>query len=126
VTSESQYNDTMKQGYESLRQINAVDAVMADLLFEKGFYSAEEIASAEVEDFASIRGIDEDKARELIAAAQAAVEENRRKVKEETTAAAASGEEAAPTDTDAATQNSTVPDGASETPEPPRDEPTAS
>jgi transcription termination/antitermination protein NusA len=134
VTSETKYNDTMKQGYESLRQIGGVDAGMADLLFEKGFYSAEELAGAEVEDFANVRGVGEEKARELIAAAQTAVEEERRKPKEpkQEDAADAPAENSAqtepdgPAQTEPPAQNATVSDEASETPEPTGEEPTAS
>ena len=36
----------MQKGYESLVQINGVGPSMADALFEKGLYSAEELANA--------------------------------------------------------------------------------
>ena len=42
---------------------------MADALYEKGLYSAEEISNATVEDLVQIRGIGEGKAEKLIAAA---------------------------------------------------------
>jgi N utilization substance protein A len=67
VNSETQYDESMKIGYESLKQISGVGTGMADLLFEKGFYSAEELANAEVEDLVQIRGVAEEKARQLIA-----------------------------------------------------------
>jgi N utilization substance protein A len=46
---------------------------MADALYEKGFFSAEEIASASIEDLIQIRGIGGEKATRLIAAAREAV-----------------------------------------------------
>jgi N utilization substance protein A len=48
---------------------------LADALYEKGFYSAEEISKASLEDLLQIRGVDEPMARGLIAAAQAAAEQ---------------------------------------------------
>jgi N utilization substance protein A len=73
VNSEAQYNQAMQTGYESLKQISGVGVSMADTLFEKGFYSAEEIANAEIDDLVQIRGIGEEKAKQLIANAQSAV-----------------------------------------------------
>jgi N utilization substance protein A len=45
---------------------------LADALYERGFYSAEEISKASLEDLLQIRGVDETMARNLIEAAQAA------------------------------------------------------
>ncbi len=47
VNSESQYNQTMQNGYDSLSQIEGLEPKMVDLLFEKGFHSAEEVANAD-------------------------------------------------------------------------------
>jgi N utilization substance protein A len=66
VNSEAQYNEAMEKGYESLKLINGIGISMADILFEKGFYSAEELASAEIEDLVQIKGIGEEKAKQLI------------------------------------------------------------
>jgi N utilization substance protein A len=74
VNSESQYDDAMKKGYESLKQVAGIGVSMADTLFEKGFYSAEELANAEIDDLVQIRGIGEDKASLLIASAKKALE----------------------------------------------------
>jgi N utilization substance protein A len=74
VNSEAQYDQTMKNGYESLKQVSGIGVSMADTLFEKGFYSAEELAGASIEDLIQIRGIGEDKANQLIISAQHAVE----------------------------------------------------
>jgi N utilization substance protein A len=51
-----------------------VGTSLADALYEKGFYSAEEIAKASREEILQIRGVDDAAADSLIAAAQAAVE----------------------------------------------------
>jgi transcription termination/antitermination protein NusA len=66
VNSETQYNETMKNGYESLVQISGVGAVMADALFEKGIYSAQELATTEIDDLIQIRGIGDEKARQIV------------------------------------------------------------
>ena len=66
VSSESQYSEAMKSGYDSLMALPGVGISMADALFEQGFYSAEELAKATVEDLVQIRGIGEEKAQQLI------------------------------------------------------------
>jgi N utilization substance protein A len=116
VSSQAQYDETMKRGYESLKEIEGVDTAMADLLFDKGYYSAEEVADTEVDDLIQIRGIDAEKAQQLIAEAQKAVEAIRLKAKlaaEE--AAKQPAQEEIPT-SDATTEGN----------EPPRNEPAAS
>jgi len=76
VNSESQYNQTMKSGYDSLVQIPGVGVGLADALVEKGYYSAEELAKADVDDLVQIRGIGEEKAGQLISSAETAVRES--------------------------------------------------
>ncbi len=75
VKSESSYNQAMQSGYNSLMALPGVGISLADALYEKGFYSAEEIGKASVEDLLQVRGIDEETARSLIAAGQAAAEQ---------------------------------------------------
>ncbi len=76
VKSESSYNQAMQSGYNSLMALPGVGISLADALYEKGFYSAEEIAKASREELLQIRGVDEAMADSLIEAAQAAVEQN--------------------------------------------------
>ncbi len=73
VNSETQYNQAMQSGYDSLVQVDGIGVSMADALFEKGYYSAEELAAADIDDLVQIRGIGEEKARQLIANAQEAL-----------------------------------------------------
>jgi N utilization substance protein A len=73
VKSESLYSETMQTGYETLVALPGIGISMADALYEKGFFSAEEIASASIEDLIQIRGIGGEKATRLIAAAREAV-----------------------------------------------------
>lgn len=93
VNSESQYDDAMKKGYESLKQVAGIGVSMADTLFEKGFYSAEELANADIDDLVQIRGIGEDKASLLIASAKNALEKAQNAVPaEDVEGVAASGD----------------------------------
>jgi len=69
VKSESRYSEAMKDGYDSLVQLPGVGISLADALYESGFFSAEELSKASVEDLVQIRGVDEKKAHELIEAA---------------------------------------------------------
>lgn len=96
VKSESSYNQAMQSGYNSLMALPGVSISLADALYEKGFYSADEIGKASVEDLLQVRGIDEEVARSLIAAGQAAAEAEARNAAEsdaaaEDTAAAEAG-----------------------------------
>ncbi|MBW2611146.1 MAG: transcription termination/antitermination protein NusA [Deltaproteobacteria bacterium] len=81
VNSESRYSEAMKSGYDSLVELPGVGISMADALYEKGFFSAEELSHAEIEDLITIRGIGNEKAVQLIESAvrqleNAATEEN--------------------------------------------------
>ena len=62
VNSESRYSEAMKSGYDSLVELPGVGISMADALYEKGFFSAEELSQAEIEDLITIRGIGNEKA----------------------------------------------------------------
>ena len=74
VKSETKYSKAMQSGYDSLVALPGIGVSMADALYESGFYSAEEISNATAEDLVQVRGIGEEKARKLIAAAQTAVQ----------------------------------------------------
>jgi len=70
VISEARYSEAMKDAYDSLVLLPGVGISMADALFEKGFYSAEELSKASMEDLIQIRGIGEDKAIKLLESAK--------------------------------------------------------
>jgi N utilization substance protein A len=72
VKSETRYNEAMQTGYDSLVALPGVGISLADALYESGFYSAEEISEANIEDLVQIRGIGEEKAVKLLEAAQQA------------------------------------------------------
>ena len=94
VNSESKYSEAMKKGYDSLVALPGVGISMADSLFEKGLYSAEELIKVSVDDLTQIRGIGEEKAAALIENAQnylaevkqAAAMEEQERLEAETTA----------------------------------------
>ncbi|MBI9075164.1 MAG: transcription termination factor NusA [Desulfatibacillum sp.] len=73
VKSETRYSRAMQDGYNSLMGLPELDENVADALYEKGFYSVEELSAADPEDLTQIRGIDLKKADILIIAAQEAM-----------------------------------------------------
>ncbi len=75
VKSETRYSQAMQTGYDSLVALAGVGVSLADALYESGFYSAEEVSRATIEDLTQIRGIGEEKAAKLLEAARLAVAE---------------------------------------------------
>jgi len=78
--SDSEYNEKLKEDYQSLLKLPGVGKKLATSLNEIGFRSIEDIAKADEVDLASIKGISEKKASELIQEAinymQAVVSDN--------------------------------------------------
>ena len=70
VISETRYSEAMKHGYNSLVALPGVGISLADALYEQGYFSAEELSRASVEDLIQIRDIDEETAAMLIETAQ--------------------------------------------------------
>lgn len=70
VRSESEYNELLKEGYKSLLMLPGVGEKLAAALYEVGYRSSDDIAKADPADLASIKGISEKKAGELIEGAQ--------------------------------------------------------
>ncbi len=70
VISETRYSEAMQNGYHSLVSLAGVGISLADALYEKGFFSAEELSNAAIKDLIQIRGIAEEKARKLIETAK--------------------------------------------------------
>ena len=75
VKSETRYSEAMQSGYDSLTALPDMSIGMADALFEKGFYSAEEVCKATVEDLMQIRDLDEQTAGALLESAAVWVEQ---------------------------------------------------
>ena len=74
VKSETDYSEAMRTGYDSLMGLPGVGASTADVLYEQGFYSIEELANASVEELIQIKGISEKKAEILLESARQALE----------------------------------------------------
>jgi N utilization substance protein A len=70
VISETRYSEAMQDGYHSLVSLAGVGISLADALYEKGFFSAEELSNAAIGDLIQIRGIAEEKAKKLIETAK--------------------------------------------------------
>jgi len=71
VKGEVQYSAAMKDGYDSLINLPEVNITLADALYEKGFFSAEEIGRSTIDDLLQVRGMTEEEALKLIDAARA-------------------------------------------------------
>ena len=70
VINETKYSQAMQDGYDSLVALPGVSISLADALYEKGFFSAEEISNSSLEDLMQIRGITEEKAIKLLKTAK--------------------------------------------------------
>ena len=92
VKSETSYNEAMQTGYNSLIALPGIGVSTADALYEKGFFSIDEISVATIEDLTQIKGIGDETAKKLIAAARDAVIEREAQREEEEKAAAAAAE----------------------------------
>jgi N utilization substance protein A len=88
VRSESEAEDESRRARLSLSAIPGVGDVTAELLFQHGFKSAEEVALADEAALAEVDGIPEEKIPAVLAAARSHVEE----LKREAAAAAAAAE----------------------------------
>jgi transcription termination/antitermination protein NusA len=69
VKTESDYSKVMKNGYDSLMSLPSVGMELADSLSRKGFFSAEEISNASIEELVKIESVSEEIALNLINAA---------------------------------------------------------
>ena len=66
VTSESEYNKDLKDSYNSLLSLEGVGEAIATELYQEGFRSIEDIASANVDELSHIDGLSDKDAAELI------------------------------------------------------------
>jgi len=69
VTSESNYNRALKEAYESLLKLEGVGEKTALTLYQEGFRSAGDVASAAASDLSQLDGISEEKADKIIESA---------------------------------------------------------
>ncbi len=73
VIDESTYSKRVREGYMSLLELEGVNDELAAELTQQGYRSARDISKADPSDLASIPGLDEKKAEDLIARARAYV-----------------------------------------------------
>ena len=69
VKSESKYERTLKDGYQSLLRLPGVGEVTADALYDAGYGSASDILASNVDELTKIGGITTEKAENIIDAA---------------------------------------------------------
>lgn len=70
VTSETNYNEALKENYMSLISVEGVGEKLAGNLFEEGFRSARDLADATVEEVMSIGDISEEDSQAIIESAR--------------------------------------------------------
>ncbi|MFP4159274.1 MAG: transcription termination factor NusA [Desulfobacterales bacterium] len=66
VISETRYNEGLQTGFQSLMELPAVDEELANLLFGKGYFSADDLSKTPAEELSQEIGVTEEKAGELI------------------------------------------------------------
>jgi len=86
VTSETNYNRSLKEAYDSLLKIDGVGEKTALNLYQAGYRSAEEVAEGQISDLVQLRDIGDEKAAKIIENASQYVQ---RKQDEEAAAAEA-------------------------------------
>jgi N utilization substance protein A len=101
VRSDSEAEDEARRARQSLSGIPGIGDVTAELLYQHGFRSAEEVAEADEGTLVEVDGITPEKVPAILSAARAHVEELRRQAEIEAAAAAAAAAETAPTDASA-------------------------
>jgi N utilization substance protein A len=62
VKSESLYNETMQKGYDSLMRLDGMTKSLADTLFKKGIFSAEDLSRMTAPDLVELSGLSESEA----------------------------------------------------------------
>lgn len=88
VTSESEYNKDLKDSYNSLLSLEGVGEAIATELYQEGFRSVEDIASAGVEDLSNVDGLSNEDAAELIATAREYLSEGNKDIPSDSEATA--------------------------------------
>jgi N utilization substance protein A len=92
--SESEADEESRQARQSLSAVPGVSEMMAELLFQSGYKSAEDLADAEVATITEITGIEPEKALAILEASTKHVEEERERVAREAEEAAQAAQEA--------------------------------
>ena len=94
VRSESEADDEARRARASLSEIAGVGDVVAELLYQNGFKSAEEVAQADEQGIGDVEGVGPDRAGNILKAARELVEEKRIKAEADAAAALVAAEQA--------------------------------
>jgi transcription termination/antitermination protein NusA len=70
VRSQSEVELEHSRALESLRAVEGIGDMTAELLYQQGFKTAEEVAAADVEDLLEVDGLSEEKATAILQAAR--------------------------------------------------------
>ena len=70
VKSETKYQRSLKDGYQSLIRLPGVGEITADMLYEAGFGSAADILASSLENLMELTEVDRERAEHIMAAAQ--------------------------------------------------------
>ncbi len=89
VRSEAEAEEETRRARSSIGAIPGINDLVAELLYQAGFKSAEEIADSELEEILEVEGIGKEKGEAVHKASQEHVAEKRRKEEEEKAKAAA-------------------------------------
>ncbi|HXG52098.1 MAG TPA: transcription termination factor NusA [candidate division Zixibacteria bacterium] len=92
VRSEAEAEEETRRARLSIGSIPGINDLVAELLYQAGFKSAEDVAASELEEILEIEGISKEKAEALHKSAREYVAEKRRREEEEAAAAAAAAE----------------------------------
>ena len=102
--SESEADEESRQARQSLSAVPGVSEVMAELLYQSGYKSAEDLSEAEPATINEITGIEPEKAQTILDAATKHVEEERERAEREAEQAASEAEDAASEAADAGSE----------------------
>jgi N utilization substance protein A len=83
VRSEAEAEEETRKARQSIGAIPGINDIVAELLYQEGFKSAEEIAESDLEDILDVEGVSREKAEALHKSAKEYVVEKRRKEEEE-------------------------------------------
>jgi transcription termination/antitermination protein NusA len=92
VKSETRYNESLKFGFESIMKLPNMDESLAGRLFEKGYFSIEDLSKARSGDLVSDFQITEKEAQKFIKAAGEALEKKKNQIPDEATSGGKSEE----------------------------------
>ena len=104
VRSESEADEETRRARISLGAVPGINDMVAELLYQSGFKSAEELAEADLETILDVDGIGPEKAEVIYKASREYVAEKRRKEEEQKALAQAAAEAAAQAAAEAATE----------------------